>query len=266
MNLYANLTDIKRTLGITGSGSDAALVVLAEAICRAIDDECGRHFYAETATRYYDGDGGAKLWLTDDLLTVTTLKTDDDGDGTYENTLAITDYWLWPDNTNPKRRIDINPEGDFASFPSGRRRVQLVGIWGYSNDTEAVGTLGEAVDGTETVITMTAGHSVSIGDTVYWGTEQAYVSGVSTNDLTVVRGVNGTTAIATAVQTDPVTRQKYASAIVQAAKMQVARFWNEQKTGYAGTVASPDVGGFAFSTLYPAIRDMISPYIAPVVG
>lgn len=206
MNLYANLTDIKRSLGITGTTFDAALVVLAESICRAIDDECGRAFYPVTATRYYDGDGKDKLWLGDDLLTVTTLKTDDDGDGTYESTLAVTDYWLWPDNSSPKRRIDINPEGSYASFPSGRRRVQLVGIFGYSNDTETVGTLGEAVDGTETVITMTAGHSVSIGDTVYWGTEQAYVSGISTNDLTVVRGVNGTTAIATAVQNDPVVR------------------------------------------------------------
>ena len=265
MNLYANLTDIKRSLGITGTSFDAALVVLAESICRAIDDQCGRAFYPVTATRVFDGDGSAKLWLKDDLLTVTTLKTDDDGDGTYENTLAVTDYWLWPDNKSPKRRIDINPEGDYASFPAGRRRVQIAGIWGYSNDTETVGTLGEDVDGTETVITMAANHTVVIGDTLYWSTEQAYVSGVSTNDLTVTRAVNGTTA-ATPSNGAAVTRQAYPSTIIQAVKMQIGRFWNEEKTGYAGSAANADVGGFTFSTLYPAIRDMLSPYIAPVVG
>ena len=48
--------------------------------------------------------------------------------------------------------------------------------------------------------------------------------------------------------------------------MQVARLWNEQKTGYSGGAGSPEMGGFSFSTLYPAIQDMLAPYSVPVVG
>jgi len=111
-NNYVTLANAKTDLGITGATYDAALVRLIERVSRAIDDQVHRRFYSEIATRLYDGAGNRELWLPDDLLTVTTLKVDEDGDGTFELTLAVnTDYWLWPDNSSPKIRIDLNPDG-----------------------------------------------------------------------------------------------------------------------------------------------------------
>ncbi|HXG36524.1 MAG TPA: hypothetical protein VNL15_06120 [Dehalococcoidia bacterium] len=263
-NLYASLADIKATLGgITGTTRDAELLSLLEDISRAIDEETGRHFYSVIATRLYDGSGNDKLWLFDDLISVTTLKVDEDGDLVYEKTLtANTDYWLYPDNplaNTPYYRIDINPESsNISAFPSGRRRVQLVGKFGYSEETQSAGTLGAAIlNATDTSVTMLAGHSVNAGDTIIVDSEQMYVSAVATNTLTVTRGVNGTTAAAHS-NGAAVSKRRYPRPIERAVLLQVARFHQEGQTGFSGQLASPELGSH-FSALYPAIRDLINP-------
>lgn len=60
----------------------------------------------------------------------------------------------------------------------------------------AAGThlIAGAMDISETVMTVDASHGVLAGDIVKVEDEQMYVSGVSTNDLTVVRGFNGSVA------------------------------------------------------------------------
>ena len=267
-NNYVTLANAKTDLGITGATYDAALVRLIERVSRAIDDQVHRRFYSEIATRLYDGAGNRELWLPDDLLTVTTLKVDEDGDGTFELTLAVnTDYWLWPDNSSPKIRIDLNPDGtQLSAWTKARRSVQVAGMFGYSNDTElTTTTLNEDLDATETGIDVVSGAVISVGDTIIVDSEQMYVSAVATNTLTAIRGVNGTTA-ATHTNGTAVSRRRYPAAIEQAVTMQVARLWNEQKTGYSGGAGGPEMGGFSFSTLYPAIQDMLAPYSVPVVG
>lgn len=258
-NLYVPLGATKDVMRITATGFDTRLMRLIEDVCRAADEHCGRKFYDAIATRYYDGNGGASLWIDDDLLTVTSLKVDLDGDGVYETTLtADTDYWLWPDNESPKRRIDLNPRSTQAStFPIGRRRVQIVGVFGFSDETETSGTLGAAItDTTGTSVTMTASHGLTGGETieVTGSAEQLFVSSVSTNTLTVVRGVNGTTAT-THLNAAAVARHRYDRLIERAVTMQVSRFWRDSQSGGAG--ATGDVGGFTVASMYPAIRDML---------
>lgn len=69
------------------------------------------------------------------LLTVTTLRTDDDGDGTYETTwTATTDYLLWPRNDEVKRRVDVNTAVGANVFTVGQARVQIAGTWGILED------------------------------------------------------------------------------------------------------------------------------------
>ena len=144
-NGYATLAEARAEVGITGvsdTSDDAALEALVESVSRAIDDFCGRRFYAATQTRYYSATSGRRL-LVDDLLSVTTLKTDDDGDGAYETTWATTDYHLSPYNAQlesvpePYWRIEVSEGGDY-SFPCGPRRVQIVGSWGFSATTPDV--------------------------------------------------------------------------------------------------------------------------------
>src|SRR3990170_6288122 len=109
---YCNLADIKGVLGITSTTDDTVMRKQAEAASRAIDQYCNRYFHTQSATRYFDG--AVKLWLPDLLsINASGLKTDSDGDATFENTFATTDYILYGGgledslNTVPKTRLEI---------------------------------------------------------------------------------------------------------------------------------------------------------------
>lgn len=129
--IYARLPDFKRDINARGtSGEDAECVrALAEASRQMQTATGGRQFHSTVETRYFTPDRTSSLYVGD-LLSVTTLKFDEDQDGTYEVTLATTDYWLWPDNPQSGfgyRRIDLNPNGDYPAFTLQRRSVQIVG-------------------------------------------------------------------------------------------------------------------------------------------
>ncbi len=130
VNGYATLAELKVRVGITDTGDDAVLEAVIEAASRAIDGETGRVFYAATATRYFTAED-SELLFVDDLLSVTTLKADEDGDRTYETAWAVTDYDLEPYNSTPYTRIQIAPKGT-RTFPTGRRGVEIAGSWGYA--------------------------------------------------------------------------------------------------------------------------------------
>jgi hypothetical protein len=115
---------------------DATLEEKIEAASRAIDTETCRRFYADAidAVRYYAADNPYELWV-DELISVTSVMTDLDGDGIFETTLAATDYVLWPYNAalegGPYCRIDIAP-GSSLTWPVMRGRgVKITGKFGY---------------------------------------------------------------------------------------------------------------------------------------
>lgn len=137
VNGYTDLIKLKSRLGITDETEDDVLEAIVESVSRAIDGETDRQFYAATQTRYYTALSSACL-LVDDLLSVTTLKTDDDGDGVHETTWAATDYLLAPYNAvlastpGPYWRVELGVGGT-RWLPVGvRRGVEIVGSWGYS--------------------------------------------------------------------------------------------------------------------------------------
>lgn len=106
MKSYADLTTIKSALylNITGTDNDTAIRKLLEAASAEIDNFTHRHFNIRSETRYYDGDF-QRLFLFDDVLSITTLKLDLDGDGVYETTFAGSDYRMIPFNRYPKTRL-----------------------------------------------------------------------------------------------------------------------------------------------------------------
>ena len=137
VNGYATLTEIKGRLGISDAADDAALEAAIEAASRFIDGYCGRRFYSTSTdeTRYYTAWHPGRLLLGDDLLSITTLATDGDGDRVYEETWATTDYDLLPDNAaldgEPYWEITTTPDGGY-SFPAGvAKGVKIVGKFGY---------------------------------------------------------------------------------------------------------------------------------------
>lgn len=136
VNSYSTLDALKRRLRLTAGDDDARLESCLTAASRQIDRVTGRRFYAATDMRYYTATDPYCLDLVDDLRTVTTLKTDEDGDRTYEITWdSSDDYYLAPYNaatdSQPYTSIEVDRVNGDYTFPSTVRGVQIVGSFGY---------------------------------------------------------------------------------------------------------------------------------------
>lgn len=138
--LYVTPEELKGRLGISDTVDDFEVRAAVESVSRGIEKVCGeRQFFRDTQTRLYAADDFYTCPI-DDLVSVTTLKTDDDGDGVFETTWATSDYELLP--VNPRRAGETWPYTTIhavgsRSFPlnrspSGRRhRVQVAGTFGW---------------------------------------------------------------------------------------------------------------------------------------
>lgn len=131
VNGYATLAEVKARLSIetADTADDTSLEQVIAAASRMIDSETAREFYATTDTRYYTADDAGFL-VTDDLITITTLATDETGDRTYTATWATTDYDLTPTNKPPHNIVTTPPNGRYG-FPPYARGVKVVGSFGY---------------------------------------------------------------------------------------------------------------------------------------
>lgn len=279
-NNLCRLSHVKRDLGGVSSLANTTDTVLG--ILQTVADvsaemvsETGRHFHAQLGTRYISvprpceaNNWGRQLWLPFDLISVTTLKVDDDADWSYGLTLVEnTDFVLWRGEDDaaytPYVRIDIHPESTLLSTwqrNARGREIQIVGLAGYSNETEAVGTIAEDLDVSETAITMTAGHSVEPGDTLWIDSEQFEATAVATNDVTVVRAINGTVA-ATHANTTAVTRRRYPRDVEMAVKERVTGLrWDSQSGMSAQATLTGDGGGSPDRAAYARWRRTVGAY------
>jgi len=131
---YCTLTEVKAELNISSDDNDNMLQIMIEQAKELIDKLSNREFDTVAATaRYFDGAG--TILFIDDLITIDAsgFKLDEDGDGTYEVTLATTDYIEYPLNTTPKTFIKISPNSNYGGFAAGvKKGVQITGTWGYS--------------------------------------------------------------------------------------------------------------------------------------
>ena len=109
-NGYCTLAEVRQLLGYSNAletTSDLLIEKVIEAASRAIDGWCDRRFFTTSAdeTKYYTAKYYNALFPEDDIISITTLATDEDGDGTHEVTWATTDYLLVPFNKTPKTTI-----------------------------------------------------------------------------------------------------------------------------------------------------------------
>lgn len=142
---YIDREWLKSSLTLTGETyGDADIDSAIASGSRAADDFCGRRFYADvnaTQVRYYTPTS-SRLLLIDDVVTVTTLKTDSSGDGTFETTWTVnTDYVLNPLNAAadgvPWSWISVSPTSS-RYFPCYARSVELTGKFGWAEVPSAV--------------------------------------------------------------------------------------------------------------------------------
>lgn len=143
---YCTLAEVKAAARITDSTDDTLLENCVEAASRRIDGFVNRFFYQKSAT--------LSLYLTDtnvvgpyaynqytlsipDLYSVTTVKSDDDGDGTFETTWTTNvDYRLEPLDTVLQNRpynkiIAIGAKAFPVIFQPPMPGMQVQGVWGW---------------------------------------------------------------------------------------------------------------------------------------
>lgn len=271
-NNYARLQDFKASFRGTNTSNDAELLRKLEQASRWFDRSCRRVFYALQATRLYDFQSAGYgfevrnegRWLDprDDIISVTSMLADNNGDGVFEITLVQdTDYWLWPNNPEPNepyRDVRLNPYGtQLSSWPRGERRVKITGLFGYSYELEAAGALGGiGINASVTSFDLAAGHTVQLGDTLVLDAEQMYVSALVVNTVTVTRGLNGTTAAAHANGAAASIR-RYPRDLENAVMLQTMRLLRNAQTGFDGAAGAQEFGGIQPASTYPMIRDSI---------
>lgn len=172
-NGYCALDALKEALQIDDADHDRRLERAIESASRAIDKVCRRKFYREDLTLYFGGGPRARVdpfserrmagvhsLAVGDLISITTLKTDDDGDRTFETTWdASRDYYLSPVNApsepKPYSHIDADTLNGRYWFPPYLKGVEVVGTWGYAFDYDDDGTFVAPPDVKEACILLT---------------------------------------------------------------------------------------------------------------
>lgn len=191
-NAYADLTTLKASayLNISGTTYDTQLLNLLETVSRQIDRHANRHFYVLVTIRNFDG---VTVLPVTDLISITTLKTDDDKDRTSEITWATSDYLLDPSSVEPTKSwgrpysqvlVDLEA-GTEDTFTTGRRTAEINGKWGLrevTEDSEADINEGGQLSATDTTLTVTDGAKFAVGQTIIIDSESLYITDISTHD------------------------------------------------------------------------------------
>jgi hypothetical protein len=141
VNGYCTLADLKASARVQDSIDDSVMELAIESASREIDGYCERQFYSTSATRVY-APTNIYTVTTDDIISVTTLKSSSDG-VTYDITWATSDYQLEPLNgivgglVTPFTRIRatgsyLMPTFSVGTFYEGEALIQVTGVFGWS--------------------------------------------------------------------------------------------------------------------------------------
>lgn len=246
---YATVADFKAYLtdNATGvaSGLDDEILALLEGASRRIDGFCGRSDFASgfgprVATNRYSGDGTDELWLNDDFMSIGTVTVyDSTASATSVVAAAETDYYTWPFDVTPYRRLVLHGAGTVTSFTSGIRTVSVAGTAGYQATTASLGTAGTASAAATTLVTN---GSPAAGMTLYVGGEHLYVTAASGGTATVLRAQNGSSAAAVA-EGATVTYFTYPAAVKAATLAVAGRRWRQRDAGLTGDIGIPSISG-----------------------
>lgn len=147
---YATLPDFKSWVGVSDQVDDAVAPGVLVSVTRWIDEYCDRHFWKDGGTgsevaRTFASNCGWDVTI-DDLVpgSLTTLKTDAAGDGTFETTWSATDYQLLPVNRPAGEPFTSLESVGGMPFPtrqgqSGRtNRIEITGVWGWASVPDAI--------------------------------------------------------------------------------------------------------------------------------
>lgn len=138
-NGYATLNQLKVWVGVgTADAVDDTMFEMAiESASRMVDDDCDRVFFASgTAVARVFAPGDAYVAQIDDAISITSVATDDDGDGVYETVWASgTDYQAEPLNAviagQPWPTTRLRAIGSNTFDTSAEATLKVTGQWGF---------------------------------------------------------------------------------------------------------------------------------------
>ena len=112
---------------------------VVEAVSRKIDSYCEREFFQTTEARTFATDDIYSLTFGsyNDLVSITTLKTDPTGAGTYSTTIPATAYQLLPYNapqaSEPFTSLQLlgGVQWPVPTFNMRQNTVEITGVWGW---------------------------------------------------------------------------------------------------------------------------------------
>lgn len=151
-NGYLTQSEALQYTGISDVANTDLLDDVVTSVSRMIDQHCQRHFWQATAiARRFETTSTYRLDLGafNDLVSVTSIKLDRDGDGVFEETVSASDYVLGPGNTlaypeaHPYRVIDML-NSQYWPIPGGTAGTgrtaltEITGTWGWSAVPAAV--------------------------------------------------------------------------------------------------------------------------------
>lgn len=135
---YASAAEYRSAIAKSDVGDDAQIIIDLTAVSRYLERRLNRFFTRDTSAvvRIYDDEGGLPSIYVDDVVSVTSLKIDENMDGAYELTIASTDYELLPRNAadgpepSPYNEIALAPWGARTKFAHGSR-IELTAVFGW---------------------------------------------------------------------------------------------------------------------------------------
>lgn len=263
---YISREEAKRSfLNITSTVTavDEKLDTLIESASRWIEEACRTYFYPVIETRYYDHPDDATILKLDQWLLDITTFTTSNGD----ETVSSDDYFLMCGKTYnipPYDRVVMKSDGDrttllFSGTP--QQANAITGPWGYCNDYADTGTtLGAAISSTTaTTATVADGTAIEVGWLLLIDDEQMFVSGISDNTLTVVRGQGGTDA---AEHDNSTTVYRYVPPhdVEAGCGALVARFFHRGSTSWSDTVGVPERGLIFMKDMPSEVANIVERY------
>lgn len=272
---YETLTAVRavQEIGATKTGDDPLLRRFIRQASRFWDLWTTRSFVPYVATLKFGTDNvsGMSLKLRNDLLEVTTL-TNADG-----SVVGSTLYNLRPDNQYPRRTIELtSSSGTYWRFVYPDERVQVLGVWGYhENYPQAWGNSLDTVEDnplSSSVTTLTVNTVDGLDDRGYTRFEVLDYLKIDTewlqiidipsdynSRLTVLRGVNGSTAAAH-TQNAPIYVYRQLDDVRFAVREIVKWLYEHRDTVNRGVQLTQDLGVIIQNDL-PEIKALAEHYV-----
>ena len=178
------------------------------------------------------------------LVTPNTVTAYNGSDQSSSETLVeglANDYILEPYNRTPKVKLKLS-ENSTKTLGAGQQTLSVLGYWGYSYDVLPLTTLSADINSTVTSFDLSSSTAGEAGQTLKIEDEMLHVISVSGATITVIRGVNGTTAAAHVAVSAPVYIVNYPYDVVDACVSIVKARMNERQAGLGQNIALPEMG------------------------